>query len=356
MLCLDRRRLKRLQAPEHLQTGAVLTCVVFSFGEDVSRIRENLGKKEGRRARRVLERVVCAAMKEHGLHEGENTGCLITAFTNNSYAAVQCCVKVEEAVKALALPTVGEEAKGDDYEISAARRGRRGEEEAARIRMGVSSGEVRIVQQVKRAASFRGRCVVEATRVATEINPGFIIVASSAWFALSEAEVKTLGGATKFVRYVQDVVILHYKQVRTEVMVVNRFPTRSEHVEAGNTIVVLDPLRSIQSCLNKVRASKRRHLLKALCRSWGSPKPHVYKNFTDDDHCDELLKELLESVYPRAPRRDVESAESTETLHTTESVSQEARTTEGVSWGKGEEDSSEQGTYATLDWNFSSGY
>eukprot|EP00796_Vickermania_ingenoplastis_P002591 gene2591-1610_t len=80
------------------------TCIVFSFGEVVARSSEAQDADATARLRGDLEKVVRDALRRFHIKELSNTGCEVTAMTNDVFAAIQCCRTVEE--EALNMPPI----------------------------------------------------------------------------------------------------------------------------------------------------------------------------------------------------------------------------------------------------------
>lgn len=333
-----------------------VTCVVFSCHEDVCRIIERIGVKEGKAARQKLENLIQEAMRRWGLYEWQNLSCEITALTTEPNAALQCCLEVEEAVAVLGLRTTKEEEakREEERDVSGAEGGGGRAGATARVAMGLSTSLV--MAQVDHTHTnkkrrtpplYRGQCLVEATRLATEANPGWILAAESTFFALHHRRrcasvdgnemmaVVVLGACERegeegdagqeqerdhpqhqhprgnnicvpvrsVRRLVSDCIyfnlVVHHV-VTTTLFILGRGgcsqPAAADQNHYNNEkamAVAAHPRRIVKKCLRRVPLTRRRQLLQSLLASWGVRVRNPKAFLLPEAYCDAMLRDLL---------------------------------------------------------------
>lgn len=318
---------------EMVTTSTPVTCVVFSFGEDLSRIIEVEGVRVGKRVRQLLEQVVRDGMAIHGLREVENLSCEIVALSISAFAAVQCCLYVEEQTLALGLRTLKSDADGEEvgspvrmrkkFPDSAATPMTAAEEggvmrdkethphrlKTVRMRMGLSTGLVTAVKEEPKRfqevtlLSYRGQCVVEAMRIATEVNPGYILVSVSTWYALSAAECRNIALVGCFSRRMTDcrtLNLLKYEVDWSELLIIT-FDIHTllarDDAESLGTIHVANPYETLQAVLQRVPIAKRIELIISLSRAWGVAQAFREPFVSDAAYCQTMMDHLLDSLF-----------------------------------------------------------
>lgn len=169
--------------------------------------------------------------------------------------------------------------------------------------MGLSTGPVVVVRHRGREPSYRGCCVVEATRMATEVNPGVILSSDSTWYALSESEGNRFRVVGPIPRLLSDCIFrlkTDIGLVGTEMCVICGGAKGFEESEPG-TILILNPMTVVKTCFSQVPAAKRKGLLTAVCRSFNVSVPRQQPSYSDEEYCRLVLHELLENMYSGSP-------------------------------------------------------
>lgn len=293
-----------------------MTCVVLSYAEPLSVIREILGSKEWEAVRVKVEQVVRSALERHGLREVLNTNCTITALSVDPSAAVECCLDVESTVASLGLKT------GEKVEPSWNNGRAAGNTDVfLRVSMGLSTGLVKALKQESRSQVYYGPCVVEATRIATEVNPGLIVTSLSTWYALSHTESRLVRAGGVFPRRLTDCLrtyILNFRRTTMDLFVIGRGAQQGVAVQpqvgtgqavrppSGNTrnnaVVddddpfsggrVWDPSEMLASIVRRVPVEARHDMLIALCRQWKVTPPFRDPYSSREGYCEILVSVL----------------------------------------------------------------
>lgn len=289
--CLMARQRKR-RAPPHFKSLNTMTCVAFSYNEYVQ-LEGGHGKWDT--IRKKLEHCVQEQMMRHRVYEVENAGCVITGLTDNVGLAVQCCLEVEAAANALVLQTSDE---GDGMGSS-----------TPRVRMGLSTGLVSVVRMEGQEDLYRGRCIVEAKRIATNVCAGSTVATISTWYALGCGEshaVHATGCYTCELSDCQTILETTYGTTMAELYVlahgpgeprktgpnvrraVRLRPVRENQEDSLIDLSGRDPKEMLGTIMRGIPTERRQDVLMSLCKEWDIVVP-----FRDPYSSREAYNELL---------------------------------------------------------------
>eukprot|EP00796_Vickermania_ingenoplastis_P001108 gene1108-biopygen906 len=240
-------------------------------------------------ARKELERIVEQCLTDFGLYETDNSGGTILAISRDPFAVVKCCLAVQAAVRQ-AAPSF----YGDETALS-----------VPAVSIGVATG-LCSVEMVKEGyyhvAKFRGRCVMEAEQIATDVSGGRIAASESTWYALAEEEGDQV--RLKYVRYTLGTVrhclmngILSDSLTWDLYAITNVGATGADEEFDESTIVVLNPYRVLKTLFWKVPAAERADLLEAAVRASGASYPSVSTSTSDEEYCKRLFHILCGDVF-----------------------------------------------------------
>eukprot|EP00796_Vickermania_ingenoplastis_P000306 gene305-biopygen281 len=240
-------------------------------------------------ARKELERIVEQCLTDFGLYETDNSCGTILAISRDPFAVVKCCLAVQAAVRQAATSIYG-----DDTALS-----------VPAVSIGVATG-LCSVEMVKEGyyhvAKFRGRCVMEALEIATDVSDGRIVASESTWYALAEREGDQV--MSKYARYTLGTVrYCMMNEFLSDSLTWDLYTiTNLEAIGADedfddSTIVVLNPYRVLKTFFWKVPAAHRADLLEAVVRASGASRPSVSSSTSEEEYCKELFHILCNDVF-----------------------------------------------------------
>lgn len=259
------------------QGNRPVTCVVFAFGDALSRIEKSKGRRAAEVARENLEHIVREAVKAHGLYEVVNTGGCIQAVTEDAYKAVQCCVAAQT-----------ESAKIE-----------------VQISMGVSTSLLAVKPPAEgRPRTYRGWSMTEALRIATEISNGLIVVSDKTWYAMKKSEAIKLLVPRVHRRRLLDTLTANsarHELFLDEFYIIVPPALRDEYHDTSSDFDMPDPSELLIKYFSRMGAAERASPLQSLSQSWSLPIPSRDQFDTDEEYCNAVLQQLLQELLSEQP-------------------------------------------------------
>lgn len=306
-----------------------MTCVCFSFENEVNHVFQREGRKRAEDVCRRMNSLVQNAISRHGINIIENTGCMIVGMTSNSWSAVQACIDVKKGYHTLKCTLDSEESSKSENSFTATspyfdeksdpslienNKRRKG------IGMGISTSLITCNERKehKEVVLYSGPCLYIAKRLAREMwatsdSENSILAHSTTYYALSEYEGNQVdadgpyGGlyAECGRKYLKGYTNGSHKNKtphstkkcpsisgdQEEVYIIHGM-VGNDDMRTGDRIVVLHPHRILNMCLSRVHPVQTRiPLLLSLCqsRSIAVPPRELY---SDEEYAAKLLQML----------------------------------------------------------------
>eukprot|EP00796_Vickermania_ingenoplastis_P001967 gene1967-biopygen1620 len=242
----------------------------------------------GERARKELEKIVHQALIDNGIYETDNSGGSIVGVSDSPFAVVNCCVAVRKAVSELRLQSAGPEAEPVPV---------------MPISMGVATGlcTVEVVKEgLYRVGKFRGRCVMEASYIATNHCLGRILLSESTWYAMSDAEGEVIEAT--FINLLCHFFLSRSTKAasnswRGHYVITGLSKTRAEEESTTSTIVIHNPYRVMKNYFGKAPQWRRTGLLSSILVSFGDAVPPSDLYDTDEQYAAELMHRVGTIVF-----------------------------------------------------------
>eukprot|EP00796_Vickermania_ingenoplastis_P000670 gene670-biopygen563 len=174
------------------------------------------------------------------------------------------------------------------------------------ISMGVATGlcTVEVVKEgLYRVGKFRGRCVMEASYIATNHCLGRILLSESTWYAMSDAENEVIEAT--FI----DLLCHFFLSITTKnsgaasngwrghYVITGLRKTRAEEESTMSTIVIHNPFRVMKNYFGKAPPWRRTGLLSSILVSFGDAVPPSDLYDTDEQYAAELMHRVGTIVF-----------------------------------------------------------
>eukprot|EP00796_Vickermania_ingenoplastis_P010801 gene10801-biopygen7721 len=278
-----------------------MTVAVFWFDECVGACDGMDEVRAACRLRKDLERIVHDAMSEHLVYETDNSCGAIVGVTADAMAAVQCSLDVKKAVSELnprdyAAPVALDSDSSRVPPAAAAVRD-------IGIRVGLATGLCtrEVVQEGRWAVTkFRGRCVTEATQIATGVAGPRIAASESTWYALSELQGRSVS-STWVEAHMWDISSLQYVQHTScwrDIYIITgrQNPNQAAGEMSNSTIIVHNPYKMIRMYFAKMPTEPRITRMLSITELSGGRVPAEKEGKTREQYASVLVRYVAELV------------------------------------------------------------